>query len=41
VAARREQLRVRREFTEAFNQGLICKAFERDPEHPQYLLFSE
>lgn len=39
--ARREQLRVRMEFEEAFNQGLICAAFERNTEHPRYLLFSE
>jgi predicted GNAT superfamily acetyltransferase len=39
--ARREQLRVRHEFEEAFKQGLVCAAFERDAEHPRYLLFSE
>jgi predicted GNAT superfamily acetyltransferase len=39
AAARREQLRVRREFEDAFNQGLICAAFERDTEHPRYLLY--
>jgi predicted GNAT superfamily acetyltransferase len=39
--ARREQLRVRREFEEAFREGLICAAFERDKERPRYLLFSE
>ena len=39
--ARREQLRVRSEFEEAFKQGLICAAFERHREHPRYLLFSE
>lgn len=41
MEARREQLRVRREFEEAFKEGLICAAFERDTEHPRYLLFSE
>ncbi|MCA1557083.1 MAG: GNAT family N-acetyltransferase [Acidobacteria bacterium] len=41
VAARREQLRVRHEFEEAFKEGLICAAFERDTEHPRYLLFGE
>jgi predicted GNAT superfamily acetyltransferase len=41
VRARREQLRVRQEFEEAFSQGLICAAFERDTERPRYLLFSE
>ena len=39
-AARREQLRVRREFEEAFREGLICAAFERDAERPRYLLYS-
>jgi predicted GNAT superfamily acetyltransferase len=39
VGARREQLRVRREFEEAFKQGLICAAFERDTEHPRYMLY--
>lgn len=39
--ARREQLRVRREFEEAFNQGLICAAFMRDEERPRYLLYRE
>jgi predicted GNAT superfamily acetyltransferase len=34
-----EQLRVRREFDEAFKQGLICAAFERHAEHPRYLLY--
>jgi predicted GNAT superfamily acetyltransferase len=37
--ARREQLRVRAEFEEAFAAGLICAGFERDPERPRYLLF--
>lgn len=37
--ARREQLRVRLEFEEAFRQGLTCAAFERDREHPRYLLY--
>ena len=39
--ARRQQLRVRHEFEEAFSRGLVCAAFERDTEHPRYLLFSE
>jgi predicted GNAT superfamily acetyltransferase len=38
-AARREQLRVREEFLSAFSSGLICAGFERDPEHPRYLLY--
>jgi predicted GNAT superfamily acetyltransferase len=37
--ARREQLRVRDEFQAAFATGLICSAFERDEEHPRYLLY--
>ncbi|HEX8176899.1 MAG TPA: GNAT family N-acetyltransferase [Pyrinomonadaceae bacterium] len=37
--ARREQLRVRAEFEEAFKEGLICAAFERDTERPRYLLY--
>jgi len=37
--ARREQLRVRREFEEAFGEGLICAAFERDAVRPRYLLY--
>jgi chorismate synthase len=41
LSARRQQLRVRHEFEEAFKQGLICAAFERDAERPRYLLFSE
>ena len=39
--ARREQLRVRREFQAAFKEGLTCRAFERDPARPRYLLFSQ
>ncbi|HEX8887705.1 MAG TPA: hypothetical protein VF779_00915, partial [Pyrinomonadaceae bacterium] len=38
-AARREQLRVRAQFQEAFAAGLACKAFVRDEEHPCYLLY--
>jgi predicted GNAT superfamily acetyltransferase len=38
-AARREQLRVRDEFTDAFDRGLVCARFERDPLHPRYLLY--
>ena len=37
--ARREQLRVRAEFQEAFNAGLVCAGFQRDAAHPRYLLF--
>lgn len=38
-AARREQLRVREEFQQAFDAGLICAGFERDPVRPLYLLY--
>jgi predicted GNAT superfamily acetyltransferase len=39
IAARREQLRVRAEFEQAFAAGLICAGFERDKAHPRYLLY--
>jgi predicted GNAT superfamily acetyltransferase len=39
AAARREQLRVRAEFQEAFADGLICAGFARDKAHPRYLLY--
>jgi predicted GNAT superfamily acetyltransferase len=39
AAARREQLRVRAEFQEAFAAGLVCAGFERDKAHPRYLLY--
>jgi predicted GNAT superfamily acetyltransferase len=39
LAARREQLRVREEFLSAFDSGLVCAGFERDAEHPRYLLY--
>jgi predicted GNAT superfamily acetyltransferase len=38
-AARREQSRVRSEFEQAFAAGLVCSAFDRDPERPRYLLY--
>jgi predicted GNAT superfamily acetyltransferase len=38
-AARREQLRVRAEFEQAFAARLICVGFERDTAHPRYLLY--
>jgi predicted GNAT superfamily acetyltransferase len=41
ATARREQLRVRAEFTEAFASGLVCKGFARDAAHPRYLLYSD
>lgn len=39
AAARCEQQRVREEFIRAFDAGLICAGFERDPLHPRYLLY--
>jgi predicted GNAT superfamily acetyltransferase len=39
TAARREQQRVREEFIRAFDARLVCAGFERDPEHPRYLLY--
>ncbi len=38
-SARGEQLRVRKEFQEAFAAGLVCAAFERGDERPRYLLY--
>ena len=37
--ARDEHARVRREFNEAFERGLICAGFERGAEESRYLLF--
>jgi predicted GNAT superfamily acetyltransferase len=37
--ARREQLRVRAEFQEAFTAGLVCAGFQRDEPRPRYLLY--
>jgi predicted GNAT superfamily acetyltransferase len=37
--AKVEQLRVRREFQEAFSAGLVCAGFERSPTQPRYLLY--
>ena len=37
--ARREQLRVRAEFEQAFASGLVCAGFRRDAERPRYLLY--
>jgi len=37
--ARKLQLRVRKEFQEAFAAGLVCAAFERNEERPRYLLY--
>lgn len=37
--ARAEQSRVRNEFKNAFNEGLVCAGFERGQEQSSYLLF--
>jgi len=34
-----EQHRVRTEFEDAFSNGLVCAAFQRDNEKPRYLLY--
>jgi predicted GNAT superfamily acetyltransferase len=39
--AKHEQLRVRREFEQAFSAGLICAGFERSAAHPKYLLYRQ
>jgi predicted GNAT superfamily acetyltransferase len=39
--ARREQLRVREEFMQAFTARLVCAGFRRDGERPRYLLYDE
>ena len=38
--AKREILRVREEFLQSFDDGLVCRAFERDETRPRYLLYS-
>jgi predicted GNAT superfamily acetyltransferase len=38
--AKREILRVREEFLQAFSDGLVCRAFERDEQQPRYLFYS-
>jgi predicted GNAT superfamily acetyltransferase len=40
-AAKQEVLRVRAEFLKALRSGLVCRAFERDQEHPHYLFYRE
>lgn len=40
-AARRELLRIRAEFQQAFAAGLVCTGFERDEARPRYLLYSD
>src|SRR5207302_5499529 len=37
--AKQEQLRVRSEFLQALDAGLICRAFDRDAERPKYLFY--
>jgi predicted GNAT superfamily acetyltransferase len=37
--ARAELLRIRKEFQDAFADGLICEGFQRDEKDPAYLLF--
>jgi predicted GNAT superfamily acetyltransferase len=39
--ARRELLRVRTAFEDAFASGLVCAGFYRGPSRPAYLLFNE
>jgi predicted GNAT superfamily acetyltransferase len=39
--AKREVLRVRNEFLQAFRDGLVCRAFQRDHERPRYLFYRE
>jgi predicted GNAT superfamily acetyltransferase len=41
ASARAELLRVRAEFQTAFNAGLVCAGFGRDPLRPRYLFFRE
>ncbi len=40
-AAKREVLRVREEFVQALGDGYVCRAFDRNPEGPRYLFYSE
>lgn len=41
LTAKREVLRVREEFLQALSEGNVCRAFERNPERPRYLFYSE
>ena len=41
LSARKEQLRVRIEFQEAFSSGLVCAGFDRNAERPSYLLYAK
>ena len=39
--AKQEQLRVRAEFLQALEAGLVCRAFARHAERPKYLFYRE
>jgi hypothetical protein len=39
--AKREVVRVREEFLQALDQGLVCRSFARDDERPRYLFYRE
>ena len=39
ATAKREQLRIRSEFQNAFAEGLVAAGFERSEESPRYLLY--
>ena len=41
ASARAELLRVRAKFQTAFEAGLVCAGFERDPSAPRYLFYSD
>ncbi|HYW69770.1 MAG TPA: GNAT family N-acetyltransferase [Pyrinomonadaceae bacterium] len=40
-AAKSEVVRVRNEFLQALNDGLVCRAFERDDRRPKYLFYPQ
>ncbi len=40
-SAKKEQLRVRNEFQQAFSSGLVCAGFDRNAERPSYLLYEK
>jgi predicted GNAT superfamily acetyltransferase len=41
AAGKREQMRVREEFLKALEDGLVCRAFERDAVKPRYLFYRD
>ncbi|REJ77898.1 MAG: GNAT family N-acetyltransferase [Acidobacteria bacterium] len=41
LEAKKVQNRIREEFLDAFEQGLVCEAFERHPEQPSFLFFEK